>query len=354
VLRNTADMNWLVTDQLGTPRMVFDKTGSLANTKRHDYLPFGEELTTQGLRTPQLGYNADNIRQKFTQKERDSETGLDYFGARYYGSTQGRFTSVDPLMASGSVGDPQSWNRYSYAFNNPLRFTDPTGMEPGDFYNQDGKRLGTDGINDQKVYVVTDDAQAKQIQKTDKQGGTTQVSAVSSAVELPDLDVRQAIGAAVDRSNNPTADDKKGGFHEEGITWGKNASGAEQIIPAAPGAVSNPQTDDHAQITLSNFANAANNGALVSVDGTSHVHPRGEISVTTGPESKPGVTVMGGTTTTNTYSFKQPPSGRDIGNAISGQTNIVVGARDKKVYIYDSGGTRATFPLKQFLSIGRK
>jgi hypothetical protein len=44
VLASTADINWMVTDQLGTPRMIFDKTGSLANTKRHDYLPFGEEL----------------------------------------------------------------------------------------------------------------------------------------------------------------------------------------------------------------------------------------------------------------------------------------------------------------------
>ena len=70
-------------DQLGTPRMVFDKTGALANVKRHDYLPFGEELfATQGLRTTALGYSGDNVCQKFTSKERDIETGLDYFGAR--------------------------------------------------------------------------------------------------------------------------------------------------------------------------------------------------------------------------------------------------------------------------------
>jgi hypothetical protein len=78
------------------------------------------------------------------------------------------------------------------------------------------------------------------------------------------------------------------------------------------------------------------------------------MSVTTGAESKPGVTVIGGTTTTTTGSFNQPPSGRDIGNAMSGQTHIVVGARDKKVYVYGTAGVRATFPLKQFLSIGRK
>jgi len=78
------------------------------------------------------------------------ETGLDYFEARYYASTQGRSTSVDPLMASGRPASPQAWNRYTYALDNPLRFTDPSGMAPGDFYNEEGKRLGTDGINDQK------------------------------------------------------------------------------------------------------------------------------------------------------------------------------------------------------------
>jgi RHS repeat-associated protein len=63
-----------------------------------------------------------------TLKERDIETGLDYFGARYYASTQGRFTSSDPLLSSGSVYAPQTWNRYSYTINNPLKYTDQFGM----------------------------------------------------------------------------------------------------------------------------------------------------------------------------------------------------------------------------------
>jgi RHS repeat-associated protein len=63
-----------------------------------------------------------------SSKERDAETGLDYFGARYLSSAQGRFVSPDPLMASAVVHNPQTWNRYSYALNNPLRFLDPTGM----------------------------------------------------------------------------------------------------------------------------------------------------------------------------------------------------------------------------------
>jgi len=84
-------------------------------------------LTTQGGRSPQLGYVSDNTRQKFTQKERDNETGLDYFGARYYSSTQGRFTSSDEPLIDQLASDPQSWNLYGYVRNNPLRSTDPDG-----------------------------------------------------------------------------------------------------------------------------------------------------------------------------------------------------------------------------------
>jgi RHS repeat-associated protein len=64
----------------------------------------------------------------FTGKERDAESGLDYFGARYYASSMGRFMSPDPLMASAKIWDPQTWNRYTYGRNNPLTMIDPTGM----------------------------------------------------------------------------------------------------------------------------------------------------------------------------------------------------------------------------------
>jgi RHS repeat-associated protein len=63
-----------------------------------------------------------------TQKERDIETGLDFFEARYYSSTQGRFTSPDPFGGSGFVSVPQSWNKYTYCLNRPFVFTDPSGL----------------------------------------------------------------------------------------------------------------------------------------------------------------------------------------------------------------------------------
>ncbi len=64
---------------------------------------------------------------KFTGHERDAETGLDYMKARYYASAYGRFASVDPLARSASASLPQTWNRYTYTLNNPLKFVDPTG-----------------------------------------------------------------------------------------------------------------------------------------------------------------------------------------------------------------------------------
>jgi RHS repeat-associated protein len=123
------DLRWLVTDHLGTPRMVIDKSGTLNGVSRHDYLPFGEELFAgTGGRTAPLGYtNSDGARQKFTEKERDIETGLDYFGARYYGSMPGRFTNPDDFLNDTHPSDPQSWNLYTYVRNNPVRYIDPNG-----------------------------------------------------------------------------------------------------------------------------------------------------------------------------------------------------------------------------------
>ncbi len=138
-------LQWMVADHLGTPRMVIDKTGSLSGIKRHDYLPFGEEIGANvGIRSAGNGYTADQIKQKFTGKERDSETGLDYLDARYLSTLQGRFTSVDPKLESGRTINPSSWNRYVYVWNNPLIAVDPKGEEgiivsgqPGDHKRRD-------------------------------------------------------------------------------------------------------------------------------------------------------------------------------------------------------------------------
>ena len=65
---------------------------------------------------------------EFTGKERHAETGLDYFGARYFSGAQGRFTSPDAPFADQFTANPQSWNLYSYTRNNPLKYVDPDGQ----------------------------------------------------------------------------------------------------------------------------------------------------------------------------------------------------------------------------------
>lgn len=122
---------WLIADQLGTPRMIAERTGSLAGIKRHDYLPFGEEVMAGVAgRTSAQGYVTDSVRQQFTSKERDDETGLDYFGARYHSNLQGRFTSVDPIkLKSSRLYDPQRINLYNYCRANPLKYIDPDGED---------------------------------------------------------------------------------------------------------------------------------------------------------------------------------------------------------------------------------
>jgi RHS repeat-associated protein len=96
--------------------MITDANGQVIS--RYDYLPFGE---------PWPSPVAADVRQ-FAGKERDAETGLDYFGARYYANQLGRFLSPDSELRIGeAIAVPQLWNKYSYVTNNPVRKVDPDG-----------------------------------------------------------------------------------------------------------------------------------------------------------------------------------------------------------------------------------
>lgn len=122
---------YVTVDSLGSARMVTDQNGTVVS--RQDYLPFGQDiLTSSG--NPRYGIQGyaspGAVRQQFTAKERDAESGLDFFEARYYSSAQGRFTSPDPLyLELHRLSDPQQLNLYAYGRNNPLKFTDPLGLD---------------------------------------------------------------------------------------------------------------------------------------------------------------------------------------------------------------------------------
>ena len=122
--------HYVTADHLGTTRVITDATKAVLQCR--DYLPFGDELlaTTQNGRSGIACYSGETgLRQKSTGKERDAESRLDYFGARYYSWAAGRFTSPDPKLFPSSVDDPQSWNQFVYSRNNPLRYVDPNGED---------------------------------------------------------------------------------------------------------------------------------------------------------------------------------------------------------------------------------
>ncbi|HEY4355094.1 MAG TPA: RHS repeat-associated core domain-containing protein [Acidobacteriaceae bacterium] len=114
------------TDWLGTKRVQADASGTVESTWAN--LPYGDQLF-------QASGSSDATERHFTGKERDSETGLDYFGARYYGASVGRFTSPDWSAKSDPVpyarlGDPQTLNLYAYVMNNPVTRGDANGHAP--------------------------------------------------------------------------------------------------------------------------------------------------------------------------------------------------------------------------------
>lgn len=118
-ISQTPQVSYLTNDHLGSPRANTDAVGNV--TARHDYQPFGEEVQRES-------HGTDQVRQKFTSYERDVETDLDFAEARMYASSIGRFTSTDPLLLSGKIETPQTWNRYTYVLNNPMNSTDPLGL----------------------------------------------------------------------------------------------------------------------------------------------------------------------------------------------------------------------------------
>jgi RHS repeat-associated protein len=129
---------YIARDALGNERMRSTLDGTSYESCMS--LPFGDGLTCTG---PAEG---DVSPLHFTGKERDAESGNDYFGARYYANSMGRFLSPDDGTGE-RLQNPQSLNRYSYAFNNPLILVDPSGHSTQTANNGDVLAAYDDGDN---------------------------------------------------------------------------------------------------------------------------------------------------------------------------------------------------------------
>ncbi len=110
----TDERYYYVKDHLGTLRLILDEYTNVSSGK--DYYAFGKTLREIN--------NGTEQRYDYTSKELDKETGLHYFGARYYDSKIGRWLSVDPL-----ADKYPGWSPYNYTLNNPINNYDPDGMQ---------------------------------------------------------------------------------------------------------------------------------------------------------------------------------------------------------------------------------
>lgn len=120
-------VKYIQQDIQGSTRAITSVSGAVK--ARMDYAAFGEEIASSvGQRTAQGYTSSDSLRQKYALTERDEASGLDHTWFRKHENRAGRWTSPDPYNGSMNIGNPQSFNRYSYVENQPTNFIDPSGL----------------------------------------------------------------------------------------------------------------------------------------------------------------------------------------------------------------------------------
>jgi RHS repeat-associated protein len=236
-------------DWLGTERARTDLSGTAC--EKIASLPFGDGQTITGT-------CGDISPRHFTGKERDTESGLDNFGARFDASNLGRFMSPDPI--GGHQEDPQTMNRYSYVRNNPLNLTDPTGL---DFYLQCANKNHegctqvklADGLDptwvqadkNGKANIITSDSiRAGDNTATVDENGVT-INGKSQGIYFDNRasQTRDANGTVVD-DHNPITLAGSGSLKDFTITLNGNCSGT----CLSSGTWSYPGSLEEARVTL--------------------------------------------------------------------------------------------------------
>jgi RHS repeat-associated protein len=260
-------------DRLGSTRLLTRLDQTVRESD--DYYPFGEQI-------PPTGGTAGTL--KFTGKERDAESGLDNFGARYNASTVGRFMTPDTKLPSRKfLMNPQKWNKYAYVLNNPLSLVDPDGMEEKTIVYRTFiapatlNFLGTTYAGDNRGFSSAANASSRSTItvriETDPsiRPGNPIISQTSSAGESRKLDANgNTISSATQTQGLPTATGTRDAN-------GDAVVGISQDVknPLSPG----PQMLTPG-ITASMTMSFTPDGSSVSTTGTASNFPSQELNVT--------------------------------------------------------------------------
>ena len=166
---------YYTTDQINSTRVVTDDNGTVVYAAAHD--PYGG--------VQQTWVNTFDPALKFSGKERDSESNLDYFGARYYDHTLYRFLSVDPVIPAGrALYNPQRWNLYGYCLNSPLSQFDPDGKHVRSVHSELTRKLAIQA----HIPEVIANRIAAADEAVDDKLSTTSLNPLSYRLHFPDVD----------------------------------------------------------------------------------------------------------------------------------------------------------------------
>lgn len=299
--------------------------------------------------TNRIMYNGkEEQRQEFSDG-----SGLEWldFGARMYDNQIGRWYAIDPMADLMRRHSP-----YNYSFDNPIRFIDPDGMTPGDFLDENGNLIGTDGKDDGKTYVIK--TTQKSTEGYDATTGTTEKIKTNG---ISNKDSKAAKDFVKSNSGNTAAFDGNASVYDKFVELPSKAirDKMEAIVNADNGTGG------------TTAANNQEHGGQLREVRDNLGKPTGETEVIQSPSSSVNDPAKGGATsiehtidvrtkflfhshpsgTNGGSSFVQAPSVQDVNGATDKRgnptTNYQFGmsqSQGQKVYIYSTNGVKAILP----------
>src|SRR5258708_398160 len=243
----SGDIKYYITDHLHSTAVFADKSGTMLDD--NDFYPWGGAVSGVGTTTSNNHY-------KFTGKERDDESGLDYFGARYYSNGLGRF--ITPDWAGGKPSavpyaewiDPQSLNLYTYVRNLPTSKFDQDGHDPGDKF-----KTKTEAAVDAVKYIrgKSDGYKNEYGTRIEKDGKTYSYKEPVTqnnpkGADLPQLQKNDVGDAHTHNANNPLSNSIQ---HPHKIDTIKNNDAVQKM-----------QDDPNAKVDYQSYVGAPNGNVL--------------------------------------------------------------------------------------------